>query len=155
MLLAQVHRNLGETAQETQVLGNLAKLSADAADAYARLMEIGTEQKDWEQVAENGSRYLAVYPMLSDTYWRLGRAYEELKRDEPAVHAYSRLLLLDPSDPVDIHYRVAKLLQKQDPTTAKEAYPRAARGRPPVSRGASPAPVAAGGDIPTTEGASQ
>jgi tetratricopeptide (TPR) repeat protein len=119
-LLAQVHRSLGETQQETQVLASLAKLSADAADAYSRLMEIGMEQKDWEQVAENGRRYLAVYPMLPTTYWRLGRAGEELGREEPAIDAYRRLLLLDPADPVDIHYRLAKLLQMRDPTAAKK-----------------------------------
>jgi len=118
-LLAQVHRNLGEIEQEAQTLTTLARLSADAADAYSRLMEIGMEQKNWMQVAENGSRYLAVYPMLPAAYWRLGRANEELEREEPAIDAYRRLLLLDPADPVDIHYRLAKLLQKRDPAEAK------------------------------------
>ncbi|MGE5293847.1 MAG: peptidase MA family metallohydrolase, partial [Solirubrobacterales bacterium] len=118
-LLAEVHRNLGETQPETQILGALAKLSPDAADAYDRLMEIGMEQKDWEQVAENGRRYLAVYPLLSAAYWRLGRANEELGRQEAAVDAYRRLLLLDPADPVDVHYRLARLFQKQDPAAAK------------------------------------
>jgi tetratricopeptide (TPR) repeat protein len=46
-LLAAVHRNLNETTQEAEVLGTLAGLSSDAADAYQRLMEIGTEQKNW------------------------------------------------------------------------------------------------------------
>ena len=78
------------------MLGTLANLSADAADAYSRLMEIGMEQKNWEQVAENGRRYLAVYPMLPAAYWRLGRADEELGREEPAIDSYRRLLLLDP-----------------------------------------------------------
>lgn len=82
-------------------------------------MEIGMEQKNWMQVAENGSRYLAVYPMLPAACWRLGRANEELEREEPAIDAYRRLLLLDPADPVDIHYRLAKLLQKRDPAEAK------------------------------------
>lgn len=118
-LLAQVHRNLGETRQEAQILATLAELSADAADAYSRLMEIGMEEKDWAQVADNGSRYLAVYPMLPTAYWRLGRAGEELGREEPAIDAYRRLLLLDPADPVDIHYRLAKLLQRRDPAEAK------------------------------------
>lgn len=118
-LLAQVHRNLGETRQEAQILATLAKLSADSADAYSRLMEIGMEEKDWAQVADNGSRYLAVYPMLPTAYWRLGRAGEELGREEPAIDAYRRLLLLDPADPVDIHYRLAKLLQRRDPAEAK------------------------------------
>ncbi|MCX5644225.1 MAG: tetratricopeptide repeat protein [Phycisphaerae bacterium] len=118
-LLAAVHRNLNETAQEAEVLGTLAGLSSDAADAYSRLMEIGTEQKNWTQVVENGVRYLAVYPMLSATYWRLGRANEELGRAEPAVQAYQRLLLLDPSDPVEVNYRLARLLQQRDPAAAK------------------------------------
>lgn len=118
-LLARVHRSLGETQEETQVLETLAKLSADDADAYARLMETGMEQKDWERVAENGRRYLEVFPMLSTTYQRLGRASEELGEDEPAIDAYRRLLRLDPMDPVDVHYRLAKLLQKRDPADAK------------------------------------
>jgi tetratricopeptide (TPR) repeat protein len=118
-LLAQVHRSLGEMLLETQVLADLAKQSADAADAYSRLMELGMEQKNWEQVTENGHRYVAVYPLLPAAYWRLGRAGEELGRQEPAIDAYRRLLLLDPADPVDVHYRLAKLLQKRDPAAAK------------------------------------
>jgi len=118
-LLAQANRSLGETQEETQVLATLAKLSADAADAYSRLMEIAMERRDWEQVAENGRRYLAVFPMLPAAYWRLGRASEELGQEEPAADSYRRLLLLDPADPVDIHYRLAKLLRQRDPAAAK------------------------------------
>lgn len=118
-LLAQVHRKLGETEQEAQTLAKLAALSADAYDACDRLMEIGTEQRNWTQVAENADRYLAVYPLLSTTYWRLGRACEELGQPERATESYERLLLLDPADPVDVNYRLAKLLQQRDPAGAK------------------------------------
>jgi len=118
-LLAQVHRSLGETQQEMQVLGIWAKLSPDAADAYSRLMEIGAEQENWEQVAENGDRYLAVFPMLSSTYRQLGRADEHLGRDDSAIDAYRRLLLLDPADPVEVNYRLARLLRQRDPTAAR------------------------------------
>jgi tetratricopeptide (TPR) repeat protein len=118
-LLAEVHRHLGETEQEVQVLSTLASLSADAADAYNRLMEIGMEQKNWAQVVENGERYLTVYPLLSSVYWRLGRANEELGREASAVQSYQRLLLLDPADPVDVNYRLARLLQQRDPAAAK------------------------------------
>jgi len=82
-------------------------------------MEIGVQQENWEQVAENGRRYLAVFPLLSAVYGQLGRASEQLGRDEPAIDAYRRLLLLDPADPVDIHYRLAKLLQPRDSAAAK------------------------------------
>ncbi len=118
-LLAEAHRNLGETEQEAQVLSALAGLSTDAAEAYNRLMEIGMERKNWAQVVENGERYLAVYPMLSAVYWRLGRANEELGREQPAIEAYRHLLLLDPADPVEINYRLACLLQQRDPAAAK------------------------------------
>ncbi|MHC4510573.1 MAG: peptidase MA family metallohydrolase, partial [Planctomycetota bacterium] len=39
-LLAQAHRNLGETEQEQEVLEKLAMISSDAAYAYGRLVEI-------------------------------------------------------------------------------------------------------------------
>jgi tetratricopeptide (TPR) repeat protein len=119
-LLAEAYRNLGETAQETQTLSTLATLSGEAPDAYDRLMEIGVEQKNWALVAENAERYLAVNPLLGGTYGRLGRACEELGQDETAIASYERLLLLDPADPVDAHYRLARLLQKRDPAGAKK-----------------------------------
>ena len=118
-LLAQVHHQLGETQQEGQVLDKLATLSADAADAYGRMMEIGIEQKDWRQVLRNGDRYLAVYPLLSAVHWRMGLASEGLGQEEQAVESYRRVLLLDPSDPVEVNYRMACLLQQRDPAAAK------------------------------------
>jgi tetratricopeptide (TPR) repeat protein len=117
--LAEVHRHLGETKEEGQVLVTWAGLSSDAAEAYLRLLELGWEQENWAQVVENAERYLTVYPLLPTMYWRLGRACEELGRADAAVPAYQRLLLLDPADPVDIHYRLARLLQERDPAAAK------------------------------------
>ncbi len=118
-LLAEVHRNLGDTEQERLVLRDMATLSPDAAYAYERLMEIGIEQEDWRQVVTNGARYMAVYPMLGTVHWRLGRANEELGLDERATESYRRLLLLDPTDPADVNFRLARLLQHRDPAKAK------------------------------------
>ncbi|MEA3226037.1 MAG: peptidase MA family metallohydrolase, partial [Planctomycetota bacterium] len=118
-LLAEAHRKLGDTEQERLVLSDLAILSPDAVYAYERLMEIGIEQKDWRQVVTNGARYMAVYPMLATVHRRLGRANEELGLDKRAVESYRRLLLLDPTDPADINFRLARLLQHSDPARAK------------------------------------
>jgi tetratricopeptide (TPR) repeat protein len=118
-LLAQVHRGLGETDQEMQVLTELATRSADAAAAYERLTEIATERQDWSQVVENGNKYLAVYPMLGSIHRRLGQAHEALGQDEQAIESYQRLLWLEPSDPVEVHYRLAGLLLPRDTTAAK------------------------------------
>jgi tetratricopeptide (TPR) repeat protein len=119
LLLAGVHRRLGQAEEERQVLDKLAALSSDATDVYGRLTEIETEHKDWKQVLENGNRYLTVYPMLPAIYGRMGRAAEELGQDEDAINSYQRLLLLDPADPVDVNYRLALLLQNRDPAAAK------------------------------------
>ncbi len=118
-LLAEVHRNLGDTEQERLVLSDLAVLSPEAVYAYERLMEIGVQQKDWRQVITNADRYNAVYPMLGTVYARLGRASEELGLEERAIESYQRLLFLDPTDPADANYRLARLLQDRDPAKAK------------------------------------
>jgi len=118
-LLAQVHRKLSETEQECRVLNKLVTISADAADAYVRLMEIAMEQKNWRAVLENGNKYLAVYPMLGIVHWCVGRANEELGQNDQAIESYRRLLLLDPPDPADVNYRLARLFAERDPVAAK------------------------------------
>ena len=82
-------------------------------------MEIGTEQQRWQEVVDNGARYLAVYPLLGTAYRQLGRANEELGQGNEAIEAYQRLLLLEPEDPVVANYRLAKLLQPRVPVAAK------------------------------------
>ncbi len=118
--LAQAHRELEQVEDEAKVLGKLAQASSDVGPAYVRLMEIGMERQDWEAVAVNGRRYLAVYPMLGTTYLHLGRAYEGLGRTHEAIGAYQRVLLLDPADPVDAHYRLARLYRSSDLRAARQ-----------------------------------
>ena len=118
-LLAEAHRQLGETEQEKDVLGKLAMISSDSSYAYGRLLEIAMAEQDWQGVVKYGEKSMAVYPMLAQLHWRLGRASEELGRDEQAVKSYQRLLLLDPSDPADVNYRLGRLLLAKDPAGAK------------------------------------
>ena len=118
-LLAQIYRKLDDIKQERLMLSKLATVSANAVEAYGRLMEIAMEQKDWPAIIENGNKYMAVYPMLGTVHLQMGRASEELGHNEQAIDSYRRLLLLDPADPADINYRLAKLFQDLDPGTAK------------------------------------
>jgi tetratricopeptide (TPR) repeat protein len=120
LLLAEAHRQLGETQQEQDILSKLAMISSDAAYAYSRLLEIATEKEDWQQVVKNGEKSMAVYPMLAQLHWQLGRANEELGRDEQAIESYKRLLLLDPADPAEVNYRLGRLLLAKDPAAAKK-----------------------------------
>src|SRR5207247_1911850 len=63
-LLAEVHRGLHETNLEYEVLSKLSALSADATDAYLRLMELAAAKKDWPTVLQNAERFLAVNPLI-------------------------------------------------------------------------------------------
>ncbi|MBN2269729.1 MAG: tetratricopeptide repeat protein [Sedimentisphaerales bacterium] len=118
-LLAEVHRNLGETEKEREALGKLAENSADAVYAYERLMEIESERADWLQVVAAGDKYLAVYPLTAAVYSQIGRANQELGRTDQAVEAYRPVLLLDPVDPAEVNYRLALMLRHSDKGAAK------------------------------------
>lgn len=119
-LLAQVHRELKETTEERAVLTKLAALDADSVDAYQRLIELAAESKDWPVVAENARRYLAVNPLVPQPHRWLARASEELKRPAEAIAAYQTVLLLDPPDPAEMHFRLAKLLTASDAKAARQ-----------------------------------
>ena len=118
-LLAAVHRGLNETNEEREVLSKLASLDADATDAFLRLMVLGEAAGDWSSVVQNAGRFLAVNPLLPQPYRHLARASEELGRTDAAIQAYQKLLLLDPPDPAEVHFRLARLLRKTGDPTAK------------------------------------
>ncbi len=83
-------------------------------------MELDEAAKDWPGVSENAERFLAVNPLVPQPYRYLARASEELGKPDPAIRSYQRLLLLDPPDPADVHYHLARLLhQKGDAAGAK------------------------------------
>jgi len=118
-LLALVHRGLNETDQERAALEKWADSDADALDAYERLMQLGENDKEWKVVAHNADRFLAVNPLLPQPYRFLARASEELGEATQAINAYQKVLLLDPPDPADVHYRLACLLHKGNDPKAK------------------------------------
>jgi tetratricopeptide (TPR) repeat protein len=118
-LLARVHRELNETSEERAVLEELASRSAEEIDAYIRLMELAKDDEDWPAVRENAERMLAVNPLVRTPHEHLARAAEAMNDDEAAVAAYRVLAVLDPLDPAETHYRLARLLHKQGDPDAK------------------------------------
>ncbi|PYK98694.1 MAG: hypothetical protein DME19_11450 [Verrucomicrobia bacterium] len=119
LLLAAVHRELKDTDAERETLSRLAALDADATDSFLRLMELSEDAKDWPAVVQNAERFLAVNPLLPQPYRHQARASEELGRTDAAVEAYQKLLLLDPPDPAEVHFRLARLLRKTGDPAAK------------------------------------
>jgi tetratricopeptide (TPR) repeat protein len=118
-LMAAAHRGLKETEQERAMLSKLAALDADATDAYLRLMELDSTTQEWSAVAANAERFIAVNPLVSQPHRYLARASEELGKPQPAIKAYQTLLRLDPTDPAEIHFRLAKLLHNAGDASAK------------------------------------
>jgi tetratricopeptide (TPR) repeat protein len=118
-LLAAVHRSLSDPAAERIALEQWAAREADALDAYLRLMELAEIAQDWNAVTQNAERFLAVNPLLPQPYRFLATASEGLGKTEPAISAYQKLLLLDPADPAEVHFRLARQLHLNNHPTAK------------------------------------
>jgi tetratricopeptide (TPR) repeat protein len=119
LLLAATHRGLNETNEEREVLSKLAAIDADATGTFQRLMELNETAKDWPGVAQNAERFLAVNPLLPQPYRCLARANEELSHTDAAIQTYDKLLLLDPPDPAQVHFRLARLLRQRGDPAAK------------------------------------
>lgn len=113
VLLAKVYRQTSDTAAERQILEELAARSGDAGPAYQRLMELAEAAQDWNALAKNARRMLAVNPLIPDPHRRLARATEALGERAEAVAAYQALALLDTTDPAEVHYRLARLLRDE------------------------------------------
>lgn len=118
-LLAKIHRELGETEQELAALNRLADLSAEATDAYARLMELAAGRKDWTAVLANAARYEAVNPLRPEPHRFSAEAHEALGKSQPAIVSYRKLLRLEPPDAPKIHFRLARLLHGAGDPAAK------------------------------------
>jgi tetratricopeptide (TPR) repeat protein len=112
-LLAAAYRGLKEEDKEREALEEWARRSSDALDAYFRLMEIGEKSGDWELVAENSRRMLAVNPLTPAPHRYLAMAAEKLDSREDAISASRAMLEFDTTDPVAAHFRLAKLLEAE------------------------------------------
>ena len=135
LLLAAVCRKTSDPAGERAALEALAALDGSAGPAYLRLMELEEAAGDWKGMARDARRLLAVNPLIPPPFRRLARASEELGRPDEALAAYRALALVDESDPADIHYRLAKLLQQgRQAGRGSPRGPEVARRGPAVPR---------------------
>ena len=118
-LLAATFRALGETNEERQVLMKFATRDDEATATYLRLMELSAAAKDWPEVTRNAQRFLAVNPLVAPPYRYLAQASEATGDTPGAIAAYGTLLQLDPANPADVHYQLARLFQPTDAATAR------------------------------------
>ncbi|MDA7921387.1 peptidase MA family metallohydrolase [Verrucomicrobiales bacterium] len=112
-------REKGDSAGEVAVLEKLASLSAEAPTAYNRLIEAKFNTGDWSGVLTNSDRSLAINPFYERTHYCQGCAHEGLKEAGPAVGAFKKSLALDPANPSEVRFRIARLLAGTDKEKAK------------------------------------
>lgn len=108
--LAKLYRDQKKFAEERAVLETFASLDLSAVPARLRLIELQREAKDWAALNETGRRLAAIDPLLPQGHEALSLSAEHLNRTDDAIKSLERLLLLDPDDLADLHYRLARVL---------------------------------------------
>ncbi len=112
ILLAAVCRKTSDPSGERSALEALASREGSAGPAYLRLMELEDASGDWNGLARDARRMLAVNPLVPAPHRGLAKASEQLGQDADALAAYQALAILDESDPADTHFRLAKMLAR-------------------------------------------
>jgi Tfp pilus assembly protein PilF len=118
--LATVDRALGQTAGERAALTQWAELDDNAADANLRLMELARADGDWPAEKKAAERFLAINPLVAPPYRALAEADEKLGDLPGAIAAARTELELGPSDPPEVHFQLARLLQRSHDPEARQ-----------------------------------
>lgn len=118
-VLARVHRASGNAAEERRILDQLAQRDSEATDAFLRLMELEAGAGDWAAVARSARRHLAVDPLLPEPYRYLAQAAEQTGDLPTAIRSQRVLLELDPPNPAEVHFRLARLLHRSGDPEAR------------------------------------
>jgi len=108
--LAGVYRELERPDEEQATLEQFVAISADAVAANLRLVEIYTAAGEWRRLSLAAQRLLAVDPLLKQAHHAAALAAEKQDQPDGAIVALSRLAVMEPADPADVHFRLASAL---------------------------------------------
>ena len=118
-LLAAIHKELKETADERRVLEQYAARTDSAVPSLLRLVELQSTAADWPTARETVRQLLAINPLLPQIQRARATIAEQLNETSEALTALEAMLLMDPDDPAELHFRLAKLLHQQADPRAK------------------------------------
>ena len=117
-LLAAVQRNLNETNAEWATLERFAKQETGFASLSLRLIELAEERKDFVAMTKHAEQLLAINPLLSSPHRALALASVALGKNDQAISAFKKVLLLDPPNPAEVHFELARLLNARGDSRA-------------------------------------
>jgi tetratricopeptide (TPR) repeat protein len=135
-MLAEVCRELKDTAGERAALERLAELSDDDVEMFGRLTELATKAEDWSAVKKHALRWLGVNPLAPAPHRAVAAAAEALHDDGLAIDSFRALLLLEPFDPADIHLKLATALERNGDLSAAKRHALLALAETPRFRAA-------------------
>ncbi len=118
-LLAAIHKELKEVAAERRVLEQYAIRTDSAVPSLLRLVELQSTPIDWTAARETVRQLLAINPLLPQIQRARATISEQLNDPSDALPALEALLLMQPDDPAELHFRLAKLLHQQADPRAK------------------------------------
>ena len=113
-LLANIHRQRGDSDAEFAALQQLADLRDDDLPTYSRLAQLAKEREDWVTMLTSAQRTLAVNPLIPVGQEALADAAEALGEHQQLYEALAALAMMEPVDPAGLHYRTAVALHKLD-----------------------------------------
>ena len=119
VILAAIHRELGETDDERRVLEQYVARTDDAKTALLRLIELQTGAHDWPSASVSVRRLLEVNPLLPQAQRARALTSEQLGEVDDAIQGLRAVLLMDPDDPAEAHFRLARLLFDQGKSEAR------------------------------------
>ena len=119
VILAAIHRELDEPADERRVLEQYVERTDDAKSALLRLIELQTRADDWRSASTSVRRLLEVNPLLPQAQKARATTSEHLGEIDDAIEGLQAWLLMDPDDPAEAHFRLAKLLYTKGDLRAK------------------------------------
>lgn len=118
-LKALALRGKKDAAGEAAVLEQLASRSAEAFQAYNRLIEVSFENGNWDGVIANAVRGLAINPFTERIHYCRGCAHEARSEGLLAVRSFENVLRLEPANPSEVRFRLARILKPDDRGKAK------------------------------------
>ena len=111
-MLAQIARAENDEAAEFKALQEASRLKSGDSQVYERLIELAIRMQDWDVVALQAERWLALNPLIPAPHRAFAKAAENNGDFSAATRSLKALTLMDPFDPAETFYRYAVALQK-------------------------------------------
>ena len=106
-MLANVQRGKGDVEAERASLIELTQRSSDCREAILRLVEIDEKRGDWASLEKWCEAMQSINPIRSDLQQLRALTYEKIAAPAKAAEALVACLDLQPTDPANIHFRLA------------------------------------------------